>query len=526
MRYLQSIRVCPPRSRAAARRVRSTAVWMFTSAIAFTPAGRLASAQTTVRINLGPGGIETNAHSGLCAICMDGRYAAFESLADNLIDDDTNEVADMFVCDLTTGELIRASVDSNGVETNLPVFEPSLSGDGRFITFSSLSDTLVPDDDNDVFDIFLRDRDVDEDGLFDEPEAVATTRVSVSSAGQESDGDSDLARISGDGRFIAFASTATDLVESDGNNVSDIFVHDRIAGTTERVSKASDGEEGFGPSFSCSISGDGRFVAFDSFASNLVDNDDNGNSDIFVHDRETGETQRVSLRFDGTSTMGYSLAPSISADGSRIAFASNAPDLVENDSNRHVDVFVRDLLTETTVLASRSTEGVQGDADSFSSAISADGGHVTFVSPSNTLVPDDGNGVEDVFTHDIDSGTTLRASLAADGSEGNLQSLSPAISGDATIVLFRSAAVNLVEDDLNGFVDVFARQSGGSGCEGALPGDITGDGAVDAQDVADFVGTLLDGPPWLPDELCAADLNQDGQIDGDDVPPFILLLDE
>jgi Tol biopolymer transport system component len=224
-----------------------------------------------------------------------------------------------------------------------------------------------------------------------------TTRVSVASDGAQGNGDSECPSISADGRYVAFASLASNLVPGDTNGRMDIFVHDRLTGQTTRVSVASDGTEGNGDSGFPSISADGRYVAFASLASNLVPGDTNGTWDVFVHDRLTGQTTRVSVASGGAQGNGDSRFPSISADGRYVAFQSYASNLVPGDTNGVLDVFVHDRLTGQTTRVSVASDGTQGDSYSFGSSISADGRYVAFASYASNLVPGDTNGWADVF---------------------------------------------------------------------------------------------------------------------------------
>jgi tricorn protease-like protein len=174
-----------------------------------------------------------------------------------------------------------------------------------------------------------------------------TSRVSLASNGAQGSANSTDPAISADGRFVAFVSNASNLVAGDTNDTGDIFVHDRQTGTTSRVSVASGGTQGSGPSSAPSISADGRFVAFGSDAANLVAGDTNGEPDVFVHDRQTGTTSRVSVASDGTQGItifhsDVSFTSSISADGRFIAFDSDHGNLVAGDRNQTSDVFVRD----------------------------------------------------------------------------------------------------------------------------------------------------------------------------------------
>jgi Tol biopolymer transport system component len=277
-----------------------------------------------------------------------------------------------------------------------------------------------------------------------------TTRVSVASDGAEGSGNSYDPAISADGRHVAFLSQSSNLVPGDTNGVQDVFVHDREDGITERVSVASDGAEGDRISALCAISADGRYVTFHSTATNLVPGDTNAAHDVFVHDRETGITERVSVSSDGAEGNGISLAPAISADGRYVAFYSAAFNLVSGDANGVNDVFVHDRETGITERVSVSSDGSGGNAGSLVPAISADGRYVAFYSSAFNLVPGDTNGVStDIFVHDRGTETTERVSVASDGTEANASSDFPAISADGRHVAFYSPASNLVAGDTN-----------------------------------------------------------------------------
>lgn len=285
-----------------------------------------------------------------------------------------------------------------------------------------------------------------------------TERVSVGAGGAEANAMSVAPAISGDGQVVAFVSSATNLVAGDSNGRLDVFVHDRGTGTTSRVSVDSAGVEASADSLSPSLSFDGSRVVFASSASELTAGDGNGTFDVFLHDRPTGVTTRVSVDSSGAEADGPSLAPRISADGLVIAFHSSATNLVATDINFSTDVFVHDLATGVTEMASVDSAGVQGNFQSTAASVSSDGRFVAFDSDAMNLVPGDSNFRTDVFVRDRQSGTTERVSVASDGTEGNGQSGfvdPPAISGDGRFVAFASGASNLVSDDGNNFVDVF-----------------------------------------------------------------------
>jgi hypothetical protein len=204
--------------------------------------------------------------------------------------------------------------------------------------------------------------------------------------------DDPAVSLSAAGRFVAFASQASDLVPGDSNNDYDAFVYDRHTGALEMVSVASDGTQADAGVSGPVLSADRRYVAFASGATNLVAGDTNGCMDIFVHDRQTGVTQRVSVAGDGSETDFLSLDFSLSADGRYVAFASRATNLVTGDLNDHWDVFVRDRQAGTTEIVGLAADGSQGDDWSHSGcSLSADGRYVAFLLAAGNLAPGDGS---------------------------------------------------------------------------------------------------------------------------------------
>ncbi|MGB6836460.1 MAG: signal peptidase I [Dehalococcoidia bacterium] len=392
-----------------------------------------ASSGTTELVSIDSAGNQANGPSTWPVISADGRFVAFVSAAGNLVPDDTNGQSDVFVHDRQTGATERVSVDSAGNQANASSDTPAISADGRFVAFVSAAPNLVPDDTNAESDIFVHDR-----------ETGITTRLSVDSEGNQADGSSHAPAISADGRFVAFVSAASNLVPGDTNAESDVFVHDRQTGITERVSVDSNNNQADASSTSPAISADGRFIAFESAASNLVPDDTNGESDVFVHDRQSGATKRVSVDSDDSQADGSSTSPAISADGRFVAFESKARNLVPRDFNRDQDVFVHDRQTGATERVSVSSAGKQSSAPTSAPAISADGSFVAFHAGHANLVPGDTNRFLDVFVHDRQTGATERVSVDNAGNQGNDHSGLPAISGDGRFVAFWSWATNLV----------------------------------------------------------------------------------
>ena len=343
----------------------------------------------TERVSLSSDGTQGNDFSVDPSLSGDGRYVAFKSGASNLVANDMNNSYDVFVHDRELGVTQRVSISSNGTEGNNYSHFPSISSDGRFVAFYSGADNLVPNDTNDASDIFIHDR---ETGL--------TEIVSLSTSGTQGNNSSWSPSISFDGRYVTFDSWATNLVANDTNDEPDVFVHDRQTGQTERVSVSNDGTQGNKTSEDASISGDGNYVVFRSRADNLVSDDTNNTTDIFVHNRETGQTERVSVASNGTEGVGYVFYSSISENGRFVAFDSEASELVANDTNGSLDIFIHDRQTGQTERVSVSTNGTQGNNESWSPSISASGQYVAFDSYSGNLVDSDTNGTYDVFVHD------------------------------------------------------------------------------------------------------------------------------
>ena len=338
----------------------------------------------------------------------------------------------------------RISVDSSGTQGNGNSADPVISTNGFYIAFRSLAANLVAGDTNAMDDVFVHDLQTSE-----------TTRVSVDSSGNEGNGGSYYPAISADGRYVAFYSFATDLVAGDSNNAADIFVRDRQTNQTTRVSVDSSSIQGNGDSYDPVISADGRYVAFYSWATNLVPGDTNTTADIFVRDRQTNQTTRVSVDSGESEGNNYSYSPAISADGRYVAYYSSATNLVPGDTNAALDIFVRDRQAGVTTRASVDSSGNEGNSSSNSAAISADGRYVAFRSWASNLVPGDGNIALDIFVHDRQAGTTSLVSVGPSGNEGNGNSYDPAISADGRYIGFYSAATNLVFGDTNATEDMF-----------------------------------------------------------------------
>jgi len=284
-----------------------------------------------------------------------------------------------------------------------------------------------------------------------------TILVSLGAGAVQADGDSNYPALSDDSRIVAFESQATNLAGADANGVSDVYLRDRQSGLTTRVSLGLGGQEPDGPCFGADLSADGRYVLFTSYASNLVAGDANGRADAFLHDRSSGTTTRVSTDSAGAeANRGINFAY-LSDDASHVVFDSPSTNLVPGDTNGAVDVFERDLLTGVTTRVNVATGGAQANFGAAYPTISADGRFVVFGSLATNLVAGDTNGDMDVFVHDLVSGTTVRVDLDPSGAQVHGYSSRGTISADGRYVAFKSDSAELVPGDTNGTLDIFVR---------------------------------------------------------------------
>ena len=451
------------RNRAVAIGV-STAILATLAATLPPPAA--ASPGQNILVSVSSAGTQGNGTSGLGVTSADGSVVAFSSTATNLVPGDTNagsgdvRPADIFVRDRTAGTTTRVNVSTTGAEANGFSGAPAISADGTIVVFDSNADTLVPGDTNGRNDVFLHDRSLG-----------TTTRISVGIAGAESDGHSGQPDISADGTLVAFYSRATNLVAgTDANGAAaDIFVLDRTTGATSRVSRSSAGVQGNENSLDPALSADGNVVAFESDATNLVAGDTNQTTDVFVHDRASGTTSRVSVDSAGGQSANVSpdpfdagnYEPDIDGDGDVVSFISDATNLVPDDRNDRLDVFVHDRADRTTKRVSVSGTGAEADNASFRHSIDDSGTRVVFSSTASNLVPGDTNSAPDVFLHDLATGAVTRENVTSDGGQVAFGAANPHISPDGGFVAF-DAGRPYVPGDVNGVGDVYLHQLPGT----------------------------------------------------------------
>jgi Tol biopolymer transport system component len=310
---------------------------------------------------------------------------------------------------------------------------PALSADGRWLAFEAFSAG--------VSRVMVVDR-----------RTGVTSPVSIGAGGAAADGGSYDPALSADGRYVTFRSSATNLVPGDTNASSDIFVRDMRQGVTTRQSVSASGVQADLNSYAPAISADGRWLAFESFADNLVGGDTNRSEDVFERDLQTGHMTRVSVANDGRQADKMSSSPAVSADGRYVAFDSWGRNLTADDRNEWSDVFVRDTVGATTTLVSAGFKGLAANNSSYAPSISDDGTKVAFESAATNMVPHD-QGFRDVFVRDVVGRITARIS-GQDGKRLDGFSSDAALSGDGRWVTFQSANSRLLPGDANGVSDV------------------------------------------------------------------------
>jgi len=390
---------------------------------------------TITLASTGPNGQGNSSPNGF-SLSADGTKVAFESLASDLVEGDTNGNSDVFVKDLATGSLVLASAGPNG-QGNSGSSNPSLSADGTKIAFISFASNLVAGDTNGQSDVFVKD--------------LVTGAVTLASTGTQ--GDPISLSLSADGSKVAFKSIATIQSANGTTPTISVFVKDIVTTVVTGVDSVS-----VSPRFPTppppSLSADGTKIAFGTFSSLVAG--DRGGSDVYVRDLASGAVTLASAGLDGQA-IGVSFNSSLSADGTKVAFDNNASNVVAGDTNGSTDVFVKDLATGAVTLASTGPDG-QGNGNSFNPSLSADGTKIAFSSLASNLVAGDTNGsTSDVFVKDLVTGMITLASTGSNG-QGNGGSSSPSLSADGTKVAFLSSASNLVADDTNGSTsDVFVK---------------------------------------------------------------------
>ena len=332
--------------------------------------------------------VKGNGNSSFPTISADGRYVAFKSESTNLIANDTDTISDIYVFDRKMSKIELVSVSSDGIKANHGSHGPMISADGNYVAFHSNASNLHPDDPNPIPDIYVYDR-------------VNQVIELISRSVERSNGNSYRAQISGDGKFVVFDSIATNLSPDDIDSYSDIYLFNRVDKTLELISKSNEGDPtvnakgNLGPA----ISSNGKIITFYSYSTMLVPDDSDQFSDVFIYDINANEIELISRSNTDIKGNNTSLGPSISEDGRFVVFDSKASNLSEDDIDSGYDVYRYDRLNKSIELISKSTDGTKGNSSSRYSVVSGSGNSVMFSSTATNLVEVDENHQSDVFVH-------------------------------------------------------------------------------------------------------------------------------
>jgi Tol biopolymer transport system component len=431
------------------RAARTLAAIAAAAAVLLLPApAHAASAGTIALVDVAPDGTPGDGGIGGSDISADGRYVAFASTSTNLVASDGNGAdTDIFVRDTQTGTTTMVSGGLDGQPANdFAEYTAAISGNGRFVAFTSSASNLVPDDTNGERDVFVYDR-----------QTGTTTRASVFAGGRQISGISSGATISDNGRYVAFIVTAFSGMDDQGLwlNGQYAFVHDMQSGKTTRVSVQADGGTNLS-AFEAAVSGNGKRVVFSGFGDWIGDG--GTGTGIFVHDLASGATVRANVPATGEGTSASGTNPSISRDGTKVSWESY-DSYVPADTNGMGDVYVRDLIADTTTLVSADRPGTgAGNAYSTSGRVAAGGRYVAFYSEASNLVARDVNGnAFDVFVRDVTTGRTTAVSSTPAGTTANSDSFDAAVSANGSHVVFQSGATDLGVDPGDGQRHLFVR---------------------------------------------------------------------
>jgi Ca2+-binding RTX toxin-like protein len=405
----------------------------------------------TTRISTDADGAQVTGACINAKFSADGRYMVFQSGDSNLVAGDMNGVTDIFVKDLETGNIQLVSTTRYGWQLDVSSLNPQISADGRYVVFQTDSAMGLVEDINGFTDIFVKDL-----------QTGSIQRVSIATNGAEGNGISSNAKISADGRYVLFESDAANLVAGDWNNARDVFLKDLQTGEIRLVSSDAFGgvatNDGY-PLYSrqASFSANGRYVVFESSAQNLTGYDGDAHSDIFVKDLQTWSIQRASINAYGALVDLNSANAHIAADGRYVVFESIATNLVDNDTNGAADIFVKDLQTGAIQRVSTAANGAEGNLDSSNPQISNDGHYVVFQSNATNLTADSyGYPRTQIFVKDLQTGDIERVSLDSTQWQGNAFVFRKAqFSADGHYVVFETNSSNMIAGDTNYTYDIF-----------------------------------------------------------------------
>ena len=401
-----------------------------------------ANADNALRVSEPLSGDREDANAVRANVSGDNKVVVFEGRADNFVSDASSSTQ-IILFDKDLNSLSVASKPTSSGDPNGASLNPNVSDDGNFVVFGSNASNLVETDANSRTDCFLLDRTENEMSLV----SVESYNVGETpTQGNERSCNFATPAVSNDGRIIAFPSLASNLVSGDTNGFVDVFVHSTLSNTTVRVSVSSEGDESDAPINDLDMSGDGRFVVFSTDATTLVPQTITTDN-IFLHDRQTGETKLVSLGVDLFAANGFCLEPRISNDGNYIIYHSIASNLVENDTNGVYDVFLYDRVNETTTRLSKKNNGDETDNQSANGYLSSDARFVAFASLDSEIVDGDDDDNMDVFIIDRLSNRTFLGSETNENTFPNGNSTKGFVSDDGTLTTFDSGATNIVSPE-------------------------------------------------------------------------------
>ena len=380
------------------------------------------------------------------SVSADGRYVAFASMATNLEPADPDTVVDVFVKDLSTGVVQLASQTAGGIKADAISERPSISADGHKVAFVSAADNLDPDDPDGYPDVYVKDLQTGD-----------LTLVSRGADGAKADTGAVAGTLSADGSTVAFSSSATNLVAGAVAG-SHVYVKSLDSGALTLVDGGGvvrpDQQSGAG---SPELSADGQVVAFTTdIALDAADTDQR--SDVYVRNLDSGELLLASVNADGTKAESPATSPSISADGTLVAFATASTNLVPEDVDDSSDVYLKNLTDGSLTLESTDATGTKANQSADYPALSADGGYLAFSSDATNLGLDTPPLVKQAYRKDLHSGELQPVSVTAAGVPGDYLSIEPSVAGDGSVVAFYSPSTNLVPDGDNRVADVMARQ--------------------------------------------------------------------
>jgi uncharacterized repeat protein (TIGR01451 family) len=406
-------------------------------------------------ISMGKGGIQGDSSSYHVSTSADGRIAAFISFSRNWAPDQPEQEnwLDVFVRDRENDELIKITYGPNGELTDESSYDPIVSADGRYVSYHSYATNLVPGDTNghewlrEGIDVFVYDRLIKK-----------TKRVSLNSDGGEIKGNS-IGTLTPDGRFVIFVSNGRVITgQSHNSDQAAVYLRDLLSGQVEQISKGIDNLYPNAAVDSARGSFDGRYIVYASGASNLVLDDKNGQRDLFLYDRTTGSTKLFTRALNGKPANGESRAPQITYDGRYIVFLSSATNLVVGDTNDSPDVFVYDVENDTIRRVNVAEDGTQSNGLTKDPSICNTGRFVSFTTDATNLVSGDTNGKRDVIFHDLVTGRNTVATVNESGEWGNRKAHRSYLVPDCRAITFASDATNLVANDTNNNRDLFMGQ--------------------------------------------------------------------